>query len=513
MGSSGGTTGSQRILTRRSYRRLVVHLRRLLISAATALAVVAGPLQPAAPAATAAVPRAAAPVFEMCDTGVECARIAVPFDHAQPSGSQLSLFVSRRRATDPAARIGALFVNPGGPGAPAFDMVRSADDFLTPEVLARFDVVGVDPRGTERSGLLACGTRGRGGFGVDDPVARARAVYAAFAANCASVAGSSVLRSMDTTTTARDLNAVRLALGEERISFVGFSYGTYLGAVYGSLFPNRTRALALDSAIDPSRFGVSMLLDPLAALERGLQGFLRSCSDGTLPNCRFNDGTDLLAKYDRVRHEAINGDELGPELGAQRFDATIASLVSYPRNGWPVLGRALEEMATGVPATFRPTEADSQSTDDRERAQPVDRFSVSANRAILCRDGILPRSAAAYQQVYNRAPTVAPHFSGLRSDPTALACADWSVPVARRTTLRASAPTLVIGNVYDATTPFPWTRALATRLGARLLTRNGGGHAAADKSACVRDALARFLIDETVPPVGTVCSPDLANPT
>jgi pimeloyl-ACP methyl ester carboxylesterase len=459
------------------------------------------------------LPVAAPAVFSVCkDSKLECATVAAPFDPANPTGDRIDLFVSRRKATGPAPRVGVLFVNPGGPGGPAYDTVRSAATFFTPEILERFDVVGVDPRGTQRSAPLKCDTAPKARTGANG----ARLSYAdAFADSC-STNDAARLLFMDTQTAARDLDAVRVALGEQQINFLGMSYGTYLGAVYRAQFPDRVRSMILDSAVDPSRFGVNMLLDPIAATEKALDGFLDECASGRLMPCSFNDGTDLRAKYLAVREAFIKGSRFSRANAERTFDEQIAAFIGYPRNGWPILGRALEELAKTGSGVFRVLPTDNQSTSDSERLTSLDAFSDATNLAINCRDGILPRDPAADQQVRDGVPVVGPRFSGLTASSTAAdSCVNWGAPVTPQVPLgpQLKASTLIIGNTFDLTTPYVWSQGLAAVLQAPLLTRNGGGHVAVTKSACIREASARFLIDNIVPGVGTICSPSLENPS
>ncbi len=437
--------------------------------------------------------------FSACrDSIYECAFVRAPVSYADPDGPTVELFVSRRRATSPELRIGTVFVNPGGPGGPTYDLVRSARDFLTPEVLARFDVIGVDPRGTARSAPLACDLRS---FDSGVP--------------CGST-DPAQLNAMDTETAARDLEVVRAALGEERISYVGFSYGTYLGAVYRALFPTRVRAMVLDSAVDPARFGLSMLLDPLEATERALDAFLDECASGRLQPCNFNDGTDLRAKYLATRERAIAASTRGRERGERDFDQAVAGLVGFPRNGWPILGRALQEVATTGTGNFTATAADNQATLDSERIDALDQFSPQVNVAVNCRDGILPRDPSGSATARGQIPVVGPRFTGLlRAVTAAETCVRWPAATAPAIPLgpQPAVPTLIVTSVYDLTTPLRWAQGLSTTLAAPLLVRNGGGHGAAPRSACIRTASAALLIELRLPAPGFVCSPDLRNPS
>jgi pimeloyl-ACP methyl ester carboxylesterase len=465
-----------------------------------------------APTTTTTLPPIAPAVFAPCpDSNLECANVSVPLDPKNLASERLAMFVSRRRATGPAPRIGVLFVNPGGPGGPTYDLVRSAQTFLTADVLARFDIIGVDPRGTTRSIPLRCGFN----LLLPDLGRDLAAYYDEFGRTCSKTDGDR-LQYLDTETAARDLEAIRIALGEEQISYLGMSYGTYLGAVYRTLFPSRVRSMILDSAVDPTRFGVNQLLDPVAAAEAALVAFLADCASAALNPCAFNDGTDLVVKYDTIREKYISTSRRGREAGEELFDTTIADLVGYPRNGWPILGRALQELASGLAPNFNQTAADSRSNDQAERLVPLDQFSAATNFAVNCRDGLLPRDPSSFQTVYSQTPAVGPHFAGLRGDARlAYTCINWPAPVTQQVPLipQAGAPTLVIGNTYDLTTPYRWSQAMATTLGVTLLTRNGGGHVAITKSVCVRDAAARFYLEGVLPAPGTVCSPSLSSPS
>lgn len=468
---------------------------------------------PISPSLTNAVERTFAPKlgieqawFEPC-AEIECAKVQVPRNYSDLNGERITLFVSRRKARVPESRLGALFLNPGGPGGPTFDLVRAASALVSPTVLDRFDLIGVDPRGTERSTPLKCDAPRQT---VDPKLLEAtpveariaRRTYSAIAQRCRDAEGTR-LDYMDTETAARDLDAVRESLNEETISYLGISYGTYLGAVYATLFPSRTRAAILDSAIDPNRFGTPIVVDRFEATERALESFLAACADGRLTPCSFNDGTNLTEKYRLLRERQT---QRGFTTEVQ-FDGTVSSLIGFPRNGWPILGRALHEAWTSGQGNFRQLSTDNQSTREPATIQPFDTFSNTTNIAVNCRDGIIPRDLDSYQKVRADIPVVAPRFSSLTSDAlVTITCLDWASPVAMRVPLQPSASVVVIGNTLDLTTPLKWSQGLASTLGAPLVIREGGGHGSVDKSACVRDIVARFLVDSQRPADRTTCS-------
>ncbi len=452
--------------------------------------------------------------FAKCDALVECATVSVPLSPANPRSARISLHVTRRVASQAKKRVGTLFMNPGGPGSPASDIVRNASLFLTPEVLARYDLIGVDPRGTERSTPFRCGsTTGKlpgpgsssGSGGGSSQATQVRAVYADIAKSCQAV-GADILEHLDTPTNAADLDAVREALGERRISFLGLSYGTYLGAVYETRYPQRVARVVLDSAMTPTRFGTGLLVDRAVAHENALDAFLEACTNGEIQPCPFNDGSDLWAKYAQLR---ANVADASP-FGSRGFDTQVSGLVGLPKSGWPVLSRALQELTTTGKANFNEVSGDNITRDDRDGYVPQDTFSELTNLAVNCRDGILPRSADAYSEVLTQISGSAPRFSGLAQSSAlaALTCVGWPAATIPTERFRSpGVPTLVIANRFDLTTPMEWSQSLASQLGGRLLVREGGGHVAGDKSACVKLAVAEFLINASPPAAtNTTCS-------
>jgi pimeloyl-ACP methyl ester carboxylesterase len=456
-----------------------------------ALAASSAPASPA-PYAPLGIERA---VFETC-AEVECAKVKVPRSYADPNGERITLFVSRRKARTPETRIGTLFLNPGGPGGATLDLVRSASELVSPAVLDRFDIIGVDPRGTERSTALRCNARrtpfDRALIDATPPEAQpARITYSGIAQRCRDSEGTR-LDYMDTETAARDLDAVRESLGEETISYLGISYGTYLGAMYANLFPARTRSAVLDSAIDPNRFGAPIVIDRFEAVERTLDAFLTACAQGRLVPCDFNDGTDLNAKFLELRNRQIQKGR----IEAYEFDDVMQSLLGFPRNGWPILGRAMQELWVKGRANFRQLPTDNKQVREPSNIQPFDTFSSATNIAVNCRDGIISRDLDSYKLARAAIPTVAPRFSSLVDDSlVAITCLDWPSPVAPRVAFGPSPSVMVIANTFDLTTPIRWSEGLASTLAAPILIREGGGHGAVDKSACVRDHVAHYLID------------------
>ncbi len=447
--------------------------------------------------------------FSKCAGGLECATVKAPLDPSDPSGTNISIQVSRRKAAKKSQRIGVLVINPGGPGATAASAVRDAERYVSQAILDRFDLVGVDPRGTAKSTKIGCAVPSVpisqvAKFVTAEDVKKVRDQYAKIGELCLASA-KNLLPHINTTTNAHDLEAVRIALGEKRISFLGMSYGTYVGAVYQSLFPDHTRSMVLDSALDPTRFGVNQFLDPVSAAETALDDFLTACSNGSLEPCAFNDGSDLKERFNAVRKKAAEV-QSEKDLGATNFDLGVASLIGLRRSGWPVLATALSELAADRKPTFalEPEDTSPTSTEDRT---PLGGFSSGTNIATNCRDGILPLDESAFGEILGLLPTIGPRFTGTSgSFGSVLTCVDWPFGPAPQTALASGgATTLVAGNRWDLTTPVVWSKSVASQLGAAFVQRNGGGHVASDKSACIREITAKFFIDGTIPLPDTSC--------
>jgi pimeloyl-ACP methyl ester carboxylesterase len=250
-----------------------------------------------------------------CGSGGYCGTIKVPLDYDKPKGTKVTLKLFKLKARKPSRRIGTLFVNPGGPGASGIDMAMSAKSLLGKELLDRFDVVGFDPRGTGGSSALSCFSSKKRtrqalkGLGVDFPVGRqARSAYLGSAKALAQACSNKPLaKAMSTAEVARDLDVLRRAVGDSKLSYLGFSYGTYLGQVYANLYPDRVRAMALDGVVDAVEWsgtgkssGVPMTLrlDSAAASQAVLDSALARCAEAGRDYCELAGDPD--GAYDAV---------------------------------------------------------------------------------------------------------------------------------------------------------------------------------------------------------------------
>jgi pimeloyl-ACP methyl ester carboxylesterase len=439
-------------------------------------------------------------VFKPCFETIECALVEAPMNYADPFSPALVLSVTRRRASDPARRIGALLVNPGGPGASSYTLIRGAERIFPPEVIAQFDIIGLDPRGTANSAPVSCGV---------DPLDAAKistteSAIKIIAATCGKRSGQ-LLKYIDTESSVRDHDWVRQALGEQQINFLGFSYGGYLGAMYAQLFPTTLRSVVLDSGLDHTRFGTALLQEGYAANERTLRAFLQQCADGTFTPCAFNDGTDLLARYDKVL--SFYGD---PNLGSERrlaarsnFEGIVETLLEVQgRGGWKILADGLNRAAS--------------STADPLRSFDLGSFPSSPNYEVLesifayqCHDGFMTQDPGQIAALQANIKSVAPHFQVNAGGSAELyrICQYWPQPTKPQPPIQPNgiAPILLVGATLDMVTPIEWQQSMVATTGGTLLTRVGSDHGQLGNGTCINPFIVDFLINLRLPPADTLC--------
>ncbi|MEO6713940.1 MAG: alpha/beta hydrolase [Mycobacteriales bacterium] len=452
-------------------------------------------------------------VWGKCGGGFSCASAIVPLDYAKPGGKRIEIAMIKLPARKSKGRIGSLFLNPGGPGASGIGYARYAESVIPAGVRERFDIVGFDPRGVGGSAPVRCATgRQLDEYLSPDPSPDTDAelqqlVSAAktFAARCAETSGD-LLPHISTRNTARDLDVLREAVGDAKLSYLGKSYGTYLGALYADLFPRRVRALILDGAVDPTVDTQTLARVQARGFEVALTAFLDSCAASS--SCEFGTAPDIRGRFDsllaRIERQPLktSGSRL---VGPDEVYYAVAQALYSRQYGWPVLRTALFQAQRGDGSTLLQLYDDYVRRDEQGQYDGL----IESYVAIGCLDRPSPRDVETYQADARRFAPESPHF-GAGSAFGGLTCAYWPVPpVGPPAALpaRGAAPILVIGTTRDPATPLVWSQALAQQLeSGRLLTYNGDGHTVyGDGDDCVDGAGNAYLIALKLPPVGKRC--------
>ncbi|MGW5345944.1 alpha/beta fold hydrolase [Streptomyces sp. HUAS TT3] len=444
---------------------------------------------------------------DLDEAGARCTEATVPLDYRRPRGRTVRIALSRLPAADPARRRGALFYDPGGPGVPAMRLslaLRQAE----PDLAARYDIVGVDPRFVGRSTPLDCGwpTAGVRAAGPDRAgFDRSAALARDLAERCAG--HREVLPHASTRNTARDMDVVRAALGEPRLSYLGSSYGTYLGEVYLQLFPHRVDRAVLDSALDPDRFGPDLTRTQGPAMTAALGNWAAWAA-------RHHDRYALGATREAVLatvHRVNTVVNRGPlAVGAHTVDSGTLPLVLWTVSagdddasyaGFSDLARALDEASRGldpVPAPLLEAVLSGLDSPDAEGA-------AAAQNAVLCADRAASRDPEAYYRAVEAHRADEPIFGPLVHNLTP--CTFWPAsPAEPPTRVATRAPVLLVGADGDPAAPragqLAAHRALA---GSRLVTLRGAFHHTvygglfAPRDGCVEDAVNRYLADGILP--------------
>ena len=442
--------------------------------------------------------------------GFECATLTVPVDYDDPTGATIDLALIRLPAGNSSTRIGTLLVNPGGPGAPGTELVAAAKSVWPKRIRDRFDIVSWDPRGTGGSAPVDCVTDLDHYFSEPDPSPDTPAENQVlidraqdFDDACEKADGP-MLAHISTMDTTRDMDRVREALGEQTISYMGFSYGSELGAIYGTLFPEHIRAMVLDGAIDPDLDGIETARAQAIGAEHALDAFLADCSAHR--TCSFNNRGNAEGAFDALMAQLDTDplpppDEGRPEVGqGVAFNGVIAAL--YSQDLWPSLADALSDAQHGNgDGLLALSDSYLERSDNGTFSNTIEAFI-----AISCLDDPVPRDLGAYAALSDEFAKLAPRLG--RSFASGYQCALWPVPPQPTPTATGAGapPILIVGTTGDPFTPLAQTRDLADAMESGvLLVREGEGHTAYGEDKCVDDAIDAYLLDLTVPADGTRC--------
>ena len=440
-----------------------------------------------------------------CD-GFECALLEVPVDYADPAGPTLEIAVLRSPAAGDSR--GSLVVNPGGPGSRGIEYARATSAIVTDPVRESFDVVGFDPRGVGQSAPVDCADDAEFDAliaidGTPDEPSEVTALERSSALLECTAPVQGLVDHMSTADAARDLDVLRTALGQERLDYLGVSYGTHLGATYAALFPERVGRFVLDGPLPADLDAEELTFGQALGFEDSLRRFVEYCV--TEGDCPLGEGVDVDAGLERLRMilddlDASPAPTSDPDRPLTEAAATYAILMSLYRVGdRPLLKDALASLASGdgTPLQRMLDERVGRASDGTYRDNSFDAF-----YAVSCRDRAVPADIdASVERLSEAAPFLGEYLAWGN-----LPCASTQATAAP-SPAGPVPPVLVVATTHDPATPFAWAELLVSQLGnAVLLVREGDGHTGyREGSTCTDDAVDAFLLEGALPEPGTVC--------
>ena len=492
---------------RRVGPRLVAGLAVVALSIAGATAVPAVATSPAATQLD----------WHPCDLHFRCSALSVPVDYSEPAGAQLRLALVELPATSTHV-FGDLVMNPGGPGGSGVQFLETTS--FPSSLRASFNLVSFDPRGIGQSDPVSCvgasGIRNLTALNPDPETAAdvgvAVRAWKAFDRSCTEHTSMALLENVGTRDTVRDLDRIRAALGQPKLDYMGFSYGTYIGELYAQMFPSHVRAMVLDGAVDPALSSSATVEQQSEAFEIDLRDFFAWCPSDK--SCTGELPQGAKTAYEQLFRGLAAGERLEADLSAEyggpqevtlgvAETALVGSL--YSDQTWPYLAMAIAQGLAGNGLVL------AVLAYGYEGLMPNGQFAnlVAAGTAISCVDRPYLAKVSAYEQLAARLAKVAPDF-GAADAWSDFPCAFWPVPAEGKVGpihAQGSPPVLVIGSTGDPATPYTWAQAVARQLAhAELLTRRGPGHTGYTNSTCIQRWTDRYLEALELPPKNTSCA-------
>jgi pimeloyl-ACP methyl ester carboxylesterase len=517
----------------KAHRLLTATLAGVLVAAGVSLPAVAAPAHDRTSAVEAQrVDRVPTPKLDWysCYEIAECATVRLPLDYDQPHGATTEVAVLRVKAKDQAHRIGSLFLNPGGPGGSGTEFALDAPQFLSDSLLQRFDIVGIDPRGIASSDNVRCFAS------VKDQTAVLTDLNVAFPVGKAeektyergsrrlgracSTTGRPLSGSMSTAEDARDMDVIRRAVGDRKLNYLGFSYGTALGQYYANMFPDRFRVLVVDGVIDPRAWvgDTHRILDARMhsadGTYRALHEILVRCGQAGPGYCAFAGGGDPLRKFDEIARALLEKPLVfqGQTLTYADFVGGVQGVLYRSTAGddvTQILAEVWDALHGGSTAalTARIDAAKASKAYDFPYANDTE-----AALSVICTDTREPADAAFWSSATAQRDREAPYFGRSWGWLTSSCARDsWTVrdedayngPFNRRT----ASPMLYVGSLWDPATNYDSAVAASgLHPTARLLSSNNWGHTAYGTGACATAAIDGYLLTGALPARGTLCT-------
>ena len=453
------------------------------------------------------------------DAGFTCAKVKVPLDYDNPGGETIEIAVKKRAAGGES--IGSLFINPGGPGGSGIELVDSAGSYFSKNLTGSYDVVGFDPRGVGASTAVDCLTDAEldaERAGANDPATPSATATQERAQKmgetCASKTSTAgLLDHIDTISAAKDLDILRAVDGQQALTYLGFSYGTYLGATYAELFPASTGRMVLDGAVDPSLSAEELALGQAKGFEASLRAYVENCQSSKL-GCPLSGDVDSGVSQVREFLESTKTAPI-PTSDSKRpltYDLAVYGVLGsmYQTRTWPSLTLGLSQ------AMGKEGKPDGSSllkladlVSSRESDGTYSNNGAEALMAVNCLDYPVQGDNASWEENAKAVKEASPTFGSQLLYPDAY-CQGWGHTSSRKRekiTASGAAPILVVGTTGDPATPYAWSQALADQLeSGQLMTWKGNGHTAYGRSNdCVKKAVDTYLLNGTLPDKGLTC--------
>lgn len=442
--------------------------------------------------------------WQDCEGNFElrCADFEVPYDYANPDVGTFTLKLVMHPARTKSKRIGSMLVNPGGPGFGGAYLAESVDSYFGNDIIHAFDIVGFDPRGTGDSmPAVDCVDDYDKYFTYDpspDTPDEKQAIAdasQAFVDECEKK-NSEILPYISTNNTARDMDRIRAALGEDKITYFGFSYGSELGATWATMFPTTVRAAVLDGAADPNSDYIEGGLDQAKGFETELSKFLAKCSADV--SCEFHNSGKAEGAFDNLM-ESLDSEPLFVEKGRVKVNQGVAltavAMAMYSSSLWPSLEEALKNAQQGIGAGLLDLYDQYYQRDyDGTYGNELEAFN-----AIMCLDDPGPKSVDGVDAYIPDFKKVAPRLWSTFA--AGYVCAFWPTETDSRTTItgKGSGPIVVIGTTGDAATPLQSSRNMAEALqDGRLVVVEDNRHTGYGSNQCVVDLVDKYLISGSV---------------
>ena len=448
-------------------------------------------------------------------TGFQCAKVKVPLDYSKPDGQTIEVAMKKHLATG-SVRQGSLFINPGGPGGSGVQYVEGAAETAFAGVQGSFDIIGFDPRGVGSSTPVTCAAangvdpmsdpgQASGDAPFEELAPQIETTFRQMEANCAAgTKPAGLLDHVDTISVARDLDVLRALSGDQRLNYLGISYGTYLGAHYAELFPANTGHMVFDGAVDPSLSLGERAAGQAKGFETSLRTYVKQCQAGQAgPSCPLTGSVDagtqqirdLIASADKT---PLKTSDPNVTVDGGTITAVVRRLL-YASEYWNALTYALDQAITQQDGSSFQTLYGPTTTG----------VSAPTFYAVNCLDIPVQGDMTSWEKEYQQILQSSPTFGASLSNQDAR-CQAWGHNGTRKPApihAKGAAPILVVGTTGDPATPYAWSKALAEQLDSgQLLTWEGDGHTAYGRSgACVRRAIDGYLIGGTMPKPGATC--------